>query len=85
MSFIKDLNNDSMTDAQRDQRFLLVLFAEVIIVGFMTFVTVSDFVDGNASYQFFSVILLILYTLALFFSAITKRICKPETFGSSRN
>ena len=58
MSFIKDLNNDAMTDVQRHQRFLLVLFAEVIIVGFMTFVTVSDFFCSTSGF---------VYTCFIFF------------------
>lgn len=63
MSFIKDLNNDSMTDAQRHQRFLLVLFAEVIIVVFLTFVTVSDFFCSTSGF---------VYTCFIFFRQLQK-------------
>jgi len=70
--FLQILNQDSMTESQRKQRFSLVLFAEVIIVAFMVFVTISDFKNGNTDYIFFSVILLAMYTISLILALILR-------------
>ena len=63
--FLKKLHQDEMTKSQQKQRFALVLFAEIVIVAFMLFVTISDFVTGNNDYKVFSIVLLVLYMTSL--------------------
>lgn len=70
--FFQIINQESMTKSQKKQRFMLLLFAEIIIVAFMLFVTVSDFVQGNADYEIFSIVLLISYFTAFLFTFFQK-------------
>lgn len=70
--FIKTIHIDSMNEHQRKQRFMLILFAEMVIVAFMTFVTVSDFIRGNTDYEFLSVVLLAMYTISFILTIVYK-------------
>lgn len=78
--FLKNVNKDSMTESQQKSRFLLMLFAEIIIVVFMLSVTVSDFVTGNVGYKLFSTILLVSYITSLLLSIFIKNKKIPSTF-----
>lgn len=69
--FFSFLNTDSMTESQHKHKFILILFAEILIVAFMLTVTISDMITGNSQYNLYSIILLILYSLTLFFHIIT--------------
>lgn len=74
MTSLKDfytvINTDSMNKHQRKQRFTLILFAELVIVAFMTFVTVYDFRNGNSEYELLSVLLLGMYTISLLLTVL---------------
>lgn len=70
--FLKKLHQDEMTKSQQKQRFALVLFAEIVIVAFMLFVTISDFVTGNNDYKVFSIVLLVLYMTSLLLAFFLK-------------
>jgi len=76
MNFIRRFTNiihqESMTKSQKKQRFFLLIFSEVMIVAFMLFITIMDFISGNTDYKLFSSVLLVLYFIALLLTFIQK-------------
>lgn len=70
--FFQKINQESLTKSQKKQRFLLLVFAEIIIVAFMIYITLSDIILGNDDYIVFSSVLLISYTIALTLTLLEK-------------
>jgi len=78
--FFNKIKQDSSTESQKKHRYGLVLFVDILILFFISYVTVSDFLTGNTDYQILSVLLLVLYAISLLLAVIFKGGVVSNTF-----